>query len=58
MHDFEVQMKKYMAETNSSSTSWVGEILKEIAHAADQLQDSVAGRDLSEDEVKVVFLQN
>ncbi|XP_078489252.1 transmembrane and coiled-coil domain-containing protein 3 isoform X1 [Ciona intestinalis] len=39
MVQFEKMMENYLLSSNS--TSWVDEILKDVAHAADQLQDQV-----------------
>ena len=51
MLDFEIKMEKYAADTNSSS--WMGELIKEISQAADQLEDRVAEHDLAQKEIKV-----
>nr|CAB3267016.1 transmembrane and coiled-coil domain-containing protein 3-like [Phallusia mammillata] len=50
MNEFEIEMKKYMDVTNDSS--WMSELLKEISHAADQLQDSVAEDMMSDNEMQ------
>ena len=51
MLDFEIKMKKYAADSNSSS--WMGELLKEISQAADRLESRVAEHELAENELKV-----
>ena len=51
MLDFELKLKKFAADTNSSS--WMGELLKEIAQAADQLENRVAEHELEKKEIKV-----
>ena len=55
MLDFEMRMQKYAVDTNSSS--WMGEIIKEISQAADELENRVAEHDLAQKEIKVSRLQ-
>jgi len=56
MLDFELKLKKYAAGTNHSS--WMGELLKEISQAADQLEDRVAEHELEKKEIKVPCSDN
>ena len=51
MLDFELKMKKLALTSNSSS--WMDEILNEVSHAADQLEDLVAEHELSQKEILV-----
>ncbi|XP_076806768.1 transmembrane and coiled-coil domain-containing protein 3-like [Clavelina lepadiformis] len=49
MREFEERMKTYMDETNS--TSWMGELFKELSQAADQLENRVAEHEFSDKEI-------
>lgn len=54
MLDFEIKMKKFALVSNSSS--WMDEIINEVSHAADQLEDLVAEHELSQKEIKVTVM--
>ena len=52
MREFEERMKTYMDATNS--TSWMGELFKELSQAADQLENRVAEHEFSDKEINQV----